>query len=169
MNPRTYFRRSILLAGLAALVLPSWSAAEELADYVLVVKSERTLYLLRDDEIIDSFRVTFGTNPKGHKQREGDGRTPEGIYILDWKHSASDFHKSIHVSYPDENDKKKAAEDGSSPGGAIMVHGQKNGYAWLSPLARYVNWTDGCIALSNSDMDIVWAKVQSEIPIEIRP
>lgn len=162
-------RLAFVVAALVVVVQPSATVAEELADFVLVVKSERKLYLMRDDEVIDTFRVTFGSNPKGHKEHEGDGRTPEGRYVLDWKHSDSDFHKSIHISYPNTSDKIRAADTGVLPGGAIMVHGQKNGYGWLSPIAKYVNWTDGCIALSNKDMDIVWQKVQSGIPIEIRP
>lgn len=169
MTERTNSIYAILLAALTALIAPHAAIAEELADFVLVVKSERRLYLMRDDEVIDSFRVTFGSDPKGHKQREGDGRTPEGRYVLDWKHADSDFHKAIHISYPNTADKVNAAATGVLPGGAIMLHGQKNGYGWLSPIARYVNWTDGCIALSNSDMDIVWKKIQPKIPIEIRP
>jgi len=133
------------------------------------VKSERRLYLMHDDEIITVFPVTFGSNPKGHKQQEGDGRTPEGLYQLDWKHSDSGYHKSIHISYPNAADQKKASEIGVEPGGAIMVHGQKNGWGWLAPLARYINWTDGCIALRNVDMDVFWSRVEPGTPIEIRP
>ena len=167
----TLLKTAVLAAmlALATLLLPRVAVSDGQADFVLVVKSERKLYLLRDDEVIATFPVTFGSNPEGHKRREGDGRTPEGHYLLDWKHSDSDFYKSIHISYPNDEDKNKALDLGSNPGGAIMIHGQKNGYGWLSPLARYINWTDGCIALKNSDMDKVWESVNSGTPIEIRP
>lgn len=139
------------------------------ADSVLVVKSERRLYLLADGEVFADYPATFGANPVGHKQREGDERTPEGHYMLDWKNAHSAFYKSIHVDYPNKQDKATAAARGEDPGGLIMIHGQRNGYGWLSPLARFFNWTDGCIALSDRDMDEVWLKVRENTPIEIRP
>lgn len=160
------------------LVLPTSTFAKDpesttqklpIADSVLVVKSERRLYLLADGEVFADYPATFGAQPEGHKEREGDERTPEGHYMLDWKNQHSAFYKSIHVDYPNADDRAAAAIRGEDPGGQIMIHGQRNGYGWLSPLARFFNWTDGCIALSDSDMDEVWQSVRANTPIEIRP
>ena len=115
------------------------------------------------------YHVTFGANPKGHKLQEGDERTPEGKYILDYKKVDSAFYKSIHISYPNEQDRKKAKEKGVNPGGAIMIHGQKNGFGWLYFISRFINWTDGCISVSNKAMDEIWESVEVGTPIEIKP
>ena len=139
------------------------------ADMVVVEKSESRLYLMRDGQAFASFRVAFGANPEGHKQQQGDERTPEGKYLLDYKNANSLFYKSIHVSYPNQRDRQEARKRGVDPGGDIMIHGQKNGYGGLSFLVQRFNWTDGCIALSNKDMDSVWDAVQPGTPIEIRP
>ena len=150
------------------LLAPGAAPAEQLADCVLVVKSERRLHLLREGEVFASFRVSFGANPEGHKQQEGDERTPEGSYVLDYKNSNSAYSRSIHVSYPNAQDRARAARQGVDPGGQIMVHGQKNGWGWLSPLVQLFDWTDGCIALDDGDMDRVWEGVRAGTPIEIR-
>ena len=150
-------------------ILPACAFGIEKADMVLVVKSEAKLYLIKNDKILNAYKVVFGANPKGHKQKEGDERTPEGSYILDYKKNDSAFYKAIHISYPNENDKKHAKAAGVSPGGAIMIHGQKNGFGWLSWFAQHVNWTDGCIAVSNSAMDEIWDSVNVGTPIEIKP
>jgi murein L,D-transpeptidase YafK len=142
---------------------------DEKADAVLVVKSEKRLYLMRDGEQFASFPVTFGGQPIGHKRERGDQRTPEGHYMLDYKNSNSKFYKSIHISYPNRQDRKNAARRGVDPGGDIMIHGQLNGWQWASPIIQLFSWTDGCIALSNRNMDRVWKAIEPETPIEIRP
>jgi murein L,D-transpeptidase YafK len=139
------------------------------ADAVLVVKSEKRLYLMNKGEKIASFRVTFGENPKGHKQMRGDERTPEGHYVLDYKNPNSKFHKSIHISYPNARDREVTRLLGVDPGGDIMIHGQTNGWGWASPIVQFFPWTDGCIALTNTSMDRVWDAVTPGTPIEIRP
>ncbi len=141
----------------------------EKADIVFVSKSESKLYLKKNGKILKKYRVAFGANPRGHKQQEGDERTPEGKYILDYKNAASSFYKAIHISYPNEADKKKAAAKGVNPGGSIMLHGQKNGFGWFAFAAQFFNWTDGCIAVSNSSMDEIWQAVDVGTPIEIAP
>ena len=143
--------------------------AVDKADSVLVVKSERKLYLVRDEKPYASFSVTFGSNPKGHKQKQGDGRTPEGLYVLDYKNATSNYYRSIHISYPNDEDRSNARSLGISPGGDIMIHGQKNGFAWLGPLSGFVNWTDGCIAVRDREMDLLWEAIDPGTPIEIRP
>jgi murein L,D-transpeptidase YafK len=139
------------------------------ADAVLVIKSESRLYLINKGKRFASFSVTFGTEPTGHKQKQGDGRTPEGHYRLDYKNPNSDYYKSIHISYPNTEDIKNARRLGVDPGGDIMIHGQANGWGWAAPFTQFFSWTNGCIALSNRDMDQVWEAVDPGTPIEIRP
>lgn len=138
-------------------------------DSVLVDKSEKKIYLLSEGKPLKEYDVVFGENPKGHKQQEGDERTPEGKYILDYKKADSSFYKAIHISYPNEEDKARARKIGVDPGGLIMIHGQKNGFGWLSWLMQWFNWTDGCIAVTNAEMDEIWQLVEVGTPIEIRP
>ncbi len=136
---------------------------------VLVIKSKSKLYLKRNGKTLKEYHVVFGANPKGHKLQEGDERTPEGLYILDYKKDDSAFYKAIHISYPNELDLERARNNGVKPGGAIMIHGQKENIGWLALVSQYFNWTDGCIAVSNSDMDEIWEAVDSGTPIEIKP
>jgi murein L,D-transpeptidase YafK len=153
------------------VALLSWSslAVAEKADLVVVSKSESRLYLERAGKRFASFKVAFGGDPKGHKQQEGDERTPEGRYVLDSKNPNSAFHKSIHISYPNAADRAAAKSRGVSPGGDVMIHGQKNGWGWLAPIAQLFDWTDGCVALKNSEMEEVWNAVDVGTPIEIHP
>ncbi len=144
------------------------AAVAETADSVLVDKSDEKLYLLREGAVIAEYSVSFGANPKGHKQQEGDERTPEGSYVLDYKKEDSEFYRAIHISYPNEKDRESAAERGVDPGGAIMIHGQRNGLGWLSFITQRFDWTDGCIAVTNGEMDEIWDAVPVDTPIEIR-
>lgn len=144
-------------------------AHAEKADLVIVSKAESRLYLERAGKQFASFKVAFGGNPHGHKQQEGDERTPEGKYVLDSKNPHSGYYKAIHVSYPNARDRASAKARGVSPGGQVMIHGQKNGFAWLGPIAQLFDWTNGCIALSNADMDVVWTAVDVGTLIEINP
>jgi murein L,D-transpeptidase YafK len=159
----------IIATAFVFLLYAGTAHSEQTADRVLVEKSKSRLYLMREGEAFASFRVAFGSNPKGHKQAQGDGRTPEGRYILDYKNAGSAFYKSIHISYPNAKDRKEARKQGVDPGGDIMIHGQKNGYGRLSFLVQRFNWTNGCIALSDRDMDLVWNAVKPGTPIEIKP
>jgi murein L,D-transpeptidase YafK len=159
--------------GSALLVLmlacPLTTGAAQKADLVIVKKSASQLYLKREGRTLESFNVAFGASPKGSKQREGDERTPEGRYVLDSKNARSKFYKSIHISYPDAQDSANAKARGTQPGGLIMIHGQRNGWGWLARITQLFNWTDGCIALTNRDMDTVWSAVDVGTPIEIYP
>ena len=165
MVPRCLFAVALIVA----IAIPAQVLGDQAADAVLVVKSERRLYLLRENEAIASYPVTFGSNPEGHKAREGDERTPEGRYELDWKNVHSAFYKAIHVSYPNANDRADAAANDEDPGGAIMIHGQKNGYGWAGRGMQFVDWTDGCVALTDKDMQLVWDLVSEGTPVEILP
>jgi murein L,D-transpeptidase YafK len=138
-------------------------------DLVKVDKSDRTLSLMSQGREIAKFHIVLGGNPIGPKQREGDQRTPEGRYILDFKKQDSAFFRAIHISYPSQADLLRAERLGVSPGGSIMIHGQKNGLGWLSTLSQQFDSTDGCIALSNEDIQRVWDLVQVPTPVEIAP
>lgn len=154
---------------LPSLVVDLLGADPPKADLVLVEKGARQLSLVRDGEVYRQWRVSLGFDPIGHKQREGDGRTPEGRYILDWRNPDSCCFKSLHVSYPDAADRAAAAARGDDPGGLIMIHGQVNGHGWLGWLNQYWDHTHGCIALRNGPMEVVWRAVADGTPIEIRP
>ena len=159
----------IVATAIVILLYLGTAQSEQKADMVLVEKSKSRLYLMREGEAFASFRVAFGSNPKGHKQEQGDGKTPEGRYMLNYKNAGSAFYKSIHISYPSAKDRQEARKHGVDPGGDIMIHGQKNGYGRLSILVQRFNWTNGCIALSDRDMDVVWNAVKPGTPIEIKP
>jgi len=139
------------------------------ADQVIVEKGHRTLTLLSHGKALHTYKVALGGTPIGAKEQQGDHKTPEGHYILDRRNPKSRFYKSIHVSYPNEHDKQTAARRGVSPGGDIMIHGLPNGFGWLGATHRAQDWTDGCIAVTNAEMDEIWQFVPDGTPIEIRP
>lgn len=137
---------------------------------VLVEKSKRRLYVLRDGKPFLEYPVMLGGEPKGPKQQRGDLRTPEGLYTLDWRNPKSRFYKSIHISYPGPQDRLRAEEQGVDPGGMIMLHGEHDDPAMRRILRRRArDWTEGCIALNNDAMDEIWHAVPDGTPIEIRP
>ncbi|HLT13965.1 MAG TPA: L,D-transpeptidase family protein [Marinobacter sp.] len=136
---------------------------------VLVKKGERRLYLLNGDQKVRSYRISLGENPVGHKLYEGDKRTPEGSYLLDWRNPNSDFYKSIHISYPSSEDAELAQAWGLNPGGSIMIHGLPNNAGDLAFAFAGLDWTEGCIAVTNEEMDEIWALVDDGTPIRIMP
>jgi len=136
-------------------------------DLVKVDKSENLMYLLEGNKVVKAYHVAFGANPKGHKQQEGDEKTPEGKYTLDYKKEDSSFYRAMHISYPNAQDKANAKRQGVSPGGFIMVHGQPNWLGWLSLITQKYNWTNGCIALTNPEMDEFLDLVKVGTPIQI--
>ncbi|MEW5838266.1 MAG: L,D-transpeptidase family protein [Pseudomonadota bacterium] len=159
--------RYLLPILLLLVVQAAW--AEPTITLVRVSKENNNLQLLANEEVVREFHVVFGATPKGHKMQEGDEKTPEGSYTLDYKNPNSAFYKSIHISYPNAKDIASAKARGVKPGGQVMIHGQKNGLGWLAFISQHFNWTNGCVALSNADMDIVWALVKEGTPIEILP
>lgn len=137
---------------------------------VLVEKSKRRLYVLRDGKPLLEYPVMLGGEPQGPKRQAGDLRTPEGLYTLDWRNSKSRFYKSIHISYPGPQDRMSAEERGVDPGGMIMLHGEHDDPAMRRILRRRArDWTEGCIAINNDAMDEIWHAVPDGTPIEIRP
>jgi murein L,D-transpeptidase YafK len=139
------------------------------ADSVLVEKSDRKLHLLMNGEVFRTFDIALGIRPIGDKEHEGDFRTPEGTYLLDMRNPNSEFFLSIHVSYPNGQDIREARARGVDPGGAIMIHGQPNEPTRSEAYYRTQDWTNGCIAVSNSDMIDIWLMTPDNTPIEIRP
>ena len=125
--------------------------------------------VLQDIELVATDQVHFGGDPVGHKLREGDSRTPEGDYAIDSKNRRSRFHLALHVSFPDTKDRARATQNGVPPGSDIMVHGLPNGLGWLGGLHLFRDWTDGCIAVTNTEMEEIWALVDSGTPIQIKP
>jgi murein L,D-transpeptidase YafK len=139
------------------------------ADRVLVVKKDRTLTLLRHGTILKTYKIALGGSPVGPKTRQGDHKTPEGIYSLDSRNAHSRFYRSIHISYPNAEDRRRADKLGTALGGDIFLHGLPKGFGWLGNTHRLKDWTDGCIAVSNDEMDEIWSVVPNGTPIEIRP
>ena len=139
------------------------------ADKVVIEKEQRKLHLLKDGEAFRTFEIALGIRPVGDKEYEGDFKTPEGSYLLDRRNPNSDFFLSIHVSYPDREDLRSARAAGVDPGGAIMIHGQPNSPTNSEAFYRTQDWTNGCIAVSNSDMIDIWLMTANNTPIEIRP
>ncbi|CDZ95921.1 MULTISPECIES: L,D-transpeptidase family protein [Pseudomonadaceae] len=138
-------------------------------DKVLVVKSERQLYLLSRGVPLKSYRVSLGKQP-GPKQREGDQRTPEGLYWIDWRKTSDKFNLAMHISYPNARDLARARSEGiSSPGSMIMLHGTPLDEEYPEWFFHTLDWTEGCIALKNDDMREVWNLVKDGTLIEIRP
>jgi murein L,D-transpeptidase YafK len=136
---------------------------------VVVSKQERRMYLMAGDEVIRNYRIGLGDNPSGHKLYEGDERTPEGEYTLDWRNPDSDFYKSIHISYPNDKDRELASAWGLNPGGSIMIHGLPNNAEGMEFAYLGLDWTNGCIAVSNAEMDEIWQLVSDGTPIRILP
>ena len=135
----------------------------------MVDKSDRKMWLIHNGERYREYDISLGDSPEGHKQQEGDERTPEGNYILDYRNPKSRYHLSIHINYPNADDKARAKAKGVSPGGDIFIHGVPNGMGWAQKYYSGIDWTDGCIAVSNKEIEEIWELVKNGTPIEIRP
>jgi murein L,D-transpeptidase YafK len=158
-----------VLAGLCVSTPPALAGDFPIADRVVVEKENRKLHLMRDGEAFRSFDIALGVEPVGNKEREGDQKTPEGRYSLDERNPDSDFFLAIHISYPSSSERAVARRNGDDPGGAIMIHGQPNVPTYSTAYYRTQDWTNGCIAVSNSDMIDIWLMTQDDTPIEILP
>ena len=139
------------------------------ADKVVVVKGQRVLVLMSKENVLKTYHVALGKQPKGPKMREGDGKTPEGRYVIDSRNAKSRFHLALHISYPSAADVENARKLGVSPGGDIMIHGLPSGWGWMGALHTKWDWTDGCIAVTNAEIEEIWRAVPNGTPIEIRP
>ena len=175
-RPVPVSRVSVLMIALLALTVLSLQAqsatdpalpASAMADKVLVLKGQRKLLLMKDGEVLKAYSVSLGGNPVGPKTRRGDRRTPEGQYVLDWHNPNSQYHRSIHISYPNTEDMARARRLGVPPGADLFIHGEPNDYD--GPDQHLGDWTNGCVALTNTDMDEIWRAVLDGTPIEIKP
>ena len=164
---------SILLLLALFLLYINWHGQalpdDAIADQVLIEKSERRLTLLREGKVLKQYRVALGKQPVGDKEQEGDRRTPEGEYKLDWRNTGSRYHLSLHISYPDRSHTEQARAKGVSPGGDIMIHGLRDGMGWIGKLHRMMDWTNGCIAVTNPETEEIGRAVRDGTPIKIAP
>jgi murein L,D-transpeptidase YafK len=152
-----------------SLIAATAAVADVQADRVLIQKSARQLTLMRDGRTLRSYHVSLGSSPKGAKEREGDGRTPEGLYTIDSRNAYSKYHMALHVSYPNAADRLRARRLRVSFGGEIMIHGTPNRWRWLGFAFRHIDWTAGCIAVSDAEIEEIWKLVPDGTVVEIRP
>jgi murein L,D-transpeptidase YafK len=166
-------RLAILSLTLAVFSLQAFSenipplSVSAKADKVLVLKSQRALLLMKGDEVLKRYIVSLGEDPVGPKIRQGDHKTPEGTYVLDRHNANSQFYRSIHISYPNADDVARAKKLGVRAGGDLFIHGLPNDFRGHSDALG--DWTEGCIAVTNAEMDEIWRMVADGTPIEIRP
>jgi tetratricopeptide (TPR) repeat protein len=139
------------------------------ADKILIEKKERRLTLIAKGKLLKTYQIALGGNPDGPKERQGDNKTPEGTYVIDSRNKDSRYHLSLHISYPNEKDKKRAKQLGVSPGGDIMIHGIKNGFSWVGDLHTEVDWTKGCIAVTDEEIEEIDSLAPNGTIVEIRP
>jgi len=169
----------VLIAGVvfaAILFSPYWQSNAQAkpkptakADRIEVRKSERTMTLLHDEKELKTYKVALSTVPVGAKEREGDHKVPEGLYVVDAKNDHSKFHLALDISYPNAADRERARKLGVRPGGDIEIHGLGSKFGWVGSLHRQTDWTDGCIAVTNSEIEEIWPLVAVGTPVEIRP
>jgi murein L,D-transpeptidase YafK len=155
----------VLILGLCCAA----AAAPIHADKIVILKSAHSMTLLSGGKVLKTYKVALGAVPVGPKRVEGDHRTPEGDYVIDAKNPHSQFHLSLHISYPSAADRERARSLGARPGGAIMIHGLARPFAYLGPLHRQTDWTDGCIAVTNAEIEEIWKLVPMGTTVEIRP
>ncbi len=139
------------------------------ADRVLIEKRERRLSLISKGKVLKSYKIALGGNPVGPKERQGDNKTPEGTYFIESRNRDSRYHLSLRISYPNEQDRRRARELGVSPGGDIMIHGIKNGFSWVGDNHAEVDWTKGCIAVTDTEIEEIEKFVPNGTLVEIRP
>jgi murein L,D-transpeptidase YafK len=160
---------SCVILSLAVPLLSQQAPPPQKADSILIFKKDHVLELLQGGKVIRTYKVALGRGGLAPKEREGDGRTPEGHYVIDSRTAQSHYHKALHVSYPNAEDRKRAAKLGVAPGGAIMIHGLPNGMGSVGAAHRLYDWTLGCIAVTNEEIDEIWDLVPNGTPVEIRP
>lgn len=149
--------------------MPGFSFSNEVADLVVVIKSKRVMFLIKEGKILKTYKIALGKSPVGKKTIQGDGKTPEGRYFIIDRNPNSNFYKSLRISYPNERDLEKAQMLGFHPGGDIMIHGLSKKVEFLGKYHIIEDWTEGCIAVTNEEMNEIWRLVPDGTPIEILP
>ncbi len=158
-----------MLVAWQVLGLGAFAQTRPQVDSILILKKDHMLKLLSHGSVVRTYKVALGRGGLAPKEREGDARTPEGHYFIDSRNDHSGFHRALHISYPNAEDRRRAAQRGVAPGGAIMIHGIKNGLGWLGATHRTIDWTAGCIAVTDDEIDEIWNLVPVGTPVEIRP
>ncbi len=172
---KTFYYISALLVIVAVIAFTAWNMAPQPVstlpdiDNIIVRKSARKLEVYHAGELVKTYHIALGKNPQGHKQREGDSKTPEGKYFIAYHNPKSSYHLSLKISYPNEQDKLNAEKMGVSPGGDIMIHGLPNRAPFLGKLHNLTDWTQGCIAVNNQEIEEIYAAVKDGTPIELLP
>ena len=138
-------------------------------DNIIVCKSKREMSVYSNGELLKTYKISLGRQPIGHKEFEGDKKTPEGIYSINDKNPNSGYHKNLGISYPDKNDMENAKQFGKSAGGNIKIHGFRNGIGFVGKFHRWFDWTLGCIAVTNKEIDELYSAVKIGTRIEIKP
>ena len=138
-------------------------------DRIVIEKGKHTMSLLDGAKVVKSYKVALGGHPEGAKDRQGDHKTPEGVYFVDAKKPSSQFHKALHVSYPNQADRERAKKLGLNPGGDIEIHGLGAKWGWVGAAHRETDWTDGCIAVTNGEIDEIYPLIEVGTPVEIKP
>jgi murein L,D-transpeptidase YafK len=165
----------ILLVGINSLFAYGVTAGGKtlsknfIADKIVVYKQLRAMKLLKGTDTVKSYRICLGSNPVGPKERQGDGRTPEGVYTIDWRKANSSYHRALHISYPGPKDRARAKKRGELPGGMIMIHGLPNGFVASDDERALPDWTDGCIAVTNSEIEELWRCIPDGTRIILLP
>lgn len=162
-------RKLGLLALLVLLGFVSFASAPVKADRIVIVKSTRSMTLMREGKALKVYKVALGSQPIGPKERAGDHKTPEGNYVVDSKKENSQFHRALHISYPNAADRERARKLGVSAGGDIEIHGLGDKYGWIGSAHRRYDWTDGCVAVTNEEIDEIFDLVQVGTPVELKP
>jgi murein L,D-transpeptidase YafK len=164
-----YMSRRAASVALVASALSLQLQAQPHADHIIVHKKAHTMELMRAGQVMKTYKVALGGEPVGPKTRQGDHRTPEGVYVINGRNAQSQFHRSLHISYPNAADRERARKLGVSPGGDIFIHGLPNGYGLIGAAHRAHDWTDGCIAVTDQEIEEIWKLVDNGTLIEIRP
>lgn len=160
----------LIFAGLIYYFFPEHELPRDTKiDKLIVIKSERRMEAYANGQLVKTYSIALGGNPEGDKQYEGDKRTPEGEYTINGKNPNSGYHKNLGVSYPNATDRKEAKERGQAPGGDIKIHGLRNGIGFIGKFHRFFNWTAGCMAVTNEEMDELYNAVDTGTPIIIKP
>jgi len=143
--------------------------AQTKVDCIIIQKKARTMELMRAGQVLKTYKIALGGEPVGPKTRQGDHRTPEGDYVINSRNTHSQFHRSLHISYPNAADRERARKLGVAPGGDVCIHGVRNGYGFIGAAHRARDWTDGCIAVTDQEIEEIWKLVDDGTPVEIRP
>lgn len=170
---RSSLAQSLVVLLLAVLCLPAWpktpANSAEQADRIVILKSQRTLALYRQGQVLKTYKVALGNHPVGPKTQQGDHRTPEGVYTIDSRNPHSQYHLSLHVSYPNAEDRARSKKLRVNPGGDIFIHGLPPAYSYLGAAHRKFDWTWGCIAVTDQEIEEIWSMVPNGTAVEIKP